>query len=200
METSAIKKVLDLIEKQGVVRPLELEASGIHRKYLSRLHRRGLVKKIGRGLYTLEEPHSHAHFSLAEVSKRIPHAVICLISALEIHQLTTQIAHQVWIAIPNKARQPRIDYPPLRVVRFSGESLHAGVGEHLIAGVRVKIFNPAKTVADCFKFRNKIGFDVALEALRDCWRQQHCTMDQLWHYAKICRVANVMRPYLESLK
>jgi len=139
------------------------------------------------------------HLSLAEASKKIPHGVICLLSALRFYGLTTQAPFEVWVAVDVKARKPRSDGLPLRIVRFSGAALRSGVEDQLIQGVKVRVYSPAKTVADCFKYRNKTGLDVALEALRECWRERRCTMDDLWRYAKICRVSNVMRPYLESL-
>jgi predicted transcriptional regulator of viral defense system len=138
--------------------------------------------------------------SLAEACKRIPHGVVCLLSALQFHKLTTQAPFEVWLAIGEKARLPKMDYPPLRVVRFSGPALEDAITEQRVEGVIVNVYTPAKTVADCFKYRNKIGLDVALEALRDCWTQRRATMDELWRAAKICRVANVMRPYLESIR
>jgi len=122
-----------------------------------------------------------------------------LLSALRFHELTTQAPFEVWMAIDGKARAPKEEIIPLRIVRFSGKALTAGVESHSIDGVKIKVYNPAKTVADCFKYRNKIGLDVAVEALRDCWRKKSATADQLWHFAKVCRVANVMRPYLESV-
>ena len=125
--------------------------------------------------------------------------MVCLLSALQFHELTTQAPFEVWLAIGEKARLPKVDYPPLRVVRFSGAALEDGIEEDRIEGVMVKVYAPAKTVADCFKYRNKIGLDVALEALRDCWAKRRATMDELWQAAKTCRVANVMRPYLESI-
>jgi predicted transcriptional regulator of viral defense system len=139
------------------------------------------------------------HHTLVEASKRVPKGIICLLSALQFHGLTTQAPFEVWMAIDNKARQPQVDYPSLRIVRFSGESLKAGIQEEEIEGVSIKIYNPAKTVADCFKYRNKIGLDVAIEALRDCRRQRLCSNDELWKYAKICRVTNIMKPYLEAI-
>jgi predicted transcriptional regulator of viral defense system len=133
------------------------------------------------------------------VARRVPRGVVCLLSALLFHRLTTQLPSDVWLALPPKARRPKAAPVSLRLVHVSGKALTAGVEEHEIEKVRVKIYSPAKTVADCFKFRNKVGQDVALEALRECWRERKATMDELWRYAKICRVANVMRPYLESL-
>jgi predicted transcriptional regulator of viral defense system len=125
--------------------------------------------------------------------------VVCLLSALRFHDLTTQAPFEIWLAIGEKAWRPRMKYPPLRIVRFSMAALGAGIEKHQIEGVTVHVYTPAKTVADCFKYRNKIGLDVAIEALRECWRARRCTMDDLWHFAGICRVRNVMRPYLEAL-
>jgi len=154
---------------------------------------------VGRGLYIPADALATVHHRLAEASKRVPNGIICLISALRFHDLTTQVPHEVWMAISEKARRPRGDYPPLRIVRFSGASLDYGVLTQKVEGVAVRVFDPAKTVADCFKYRNKIGLDVALEALRDCYRQRKATMDELWKAAKVCRVARVMQPYLESI-
>jgi len=129
----------------------------------------------------------------------MPSGIICLLSALRFHGLTTQSPYEIWMAIGHKARSPKKPGIPIRITRYSGKSLTSGVEQHKIEGVSIRVYNPAKTVADCFKFRNKIGLDVALEALRDCYRSRKCTMDELWKYAKICRVANIMKPYLESL-
>ena len=139
------------------------------------------------------------HGTLAEVACKHPQAIVCLLSALRVHDLTTQSPFEVWLAIPNKARAPKMDYPPLRIVRFSGTALTDGIEEHPIDGVTVRVTNVARTVADCFKFRNKIGLDVAMEALREAWRARRMGMDELWRYATLCRMANVMRPYMESL-
>jgi predicted transcriptional regulator of viral defense system len=129
----------------------------------------------------------------------VPGEGICLLSALRFHGLTTQAPFEVWLAIENKALAPKLEYPPLRIVRFSGVALTEGVEEHIVDGVTIRITSVAKTVADCFKYRNKIGLDVALEALRDSWHEKRMTSDEIWHYAKVCRVANVMRPYLDFL-
>jgi predicted transcriptional regulator of viral defense system len=192
------QQILEIVGEAGVLRPRDLDAHGIPRIYLSRLCERGLLDRVGRGLYVLPDADVSEHHTLAEAGKRVPHGVVCLLSALRFHGLGTQSPSEVWLAIGNKAWRPQVDYPPLRFVRFSERTLEAGVEEHSIEGVLVRIYNPAKTVADCFKYRNKIGLDVALEALRDCRRQRRCTNDELWHYAKICRVANVMRPYMEA--
>lgn len=135
----------------------------------------------------------------AEVGKKVPHGVICLLSALRFHELTTQSPHQVWVALERSAWTTKVDHISLKIVRYSGEAFEKGHQEHLIEGVPVRITSPAKTVADCFKYRNKIGLDVALEALRDVLRKRLCTVEELMRFARICRVANVMKPYLESM-
>jgi len=199
MPSDAEQKALDLVHQLGVVRPADLESHGIPRGAIYRLERQGLVEKISRGVYAASD-HDHTEKqSLAQVAKRIPQGTICLLSALDFHELTTQLPHQVWVAIPEKARRPRLDHPPLRIVRFSGEALEKGVETHTIEGAPVRITSVAKTVADCFKYRNKIGLEVALEALRDAWRERRITMDEIDHFARVCRVERVMRPYLEAL-
>jgi predicted transcriptional regulator of viral defense system len=193
------QQILELAETMGIIRPRDVEAAGIHREYLLRLYRNGELSRVGRGLYTLPGAMTSEFLSLAQVAKRMPNAVICLLSALEFHHLTTQIAHRVWIAIENKTWEPTIKYPPLEIVRFSGRAFSFGIEEHEVDRITVKVYSPAKTVADCFKFRNKIGLDVALEALQETWRSRRVTMDELWEASKVCRVAKVMRPYLETL-
>jgi len=193
------QKIMELARQMGLIRPRDVEAAGIQREYLLRLYRNGDLIRVGRGLYALPGAQTSESLSLAEVAKRVPNAVICLISALEFHHITTQIAHSVWIAIENKQWEPRFEYPPIEIVRFSGPAFSFGVEEHEVDRIKVKIYSPAKTVADCFKFRSKVGLDVALEALRETWRSRKATMDELWKAAKICRVANAMRPYLEAV-
>ncbi|HEX6122912.1 MAG TPA: type IV toxin-antitoxin system AbiEi family antitoxin domain-containing protein [Ktedonobacterales bacterium] len=192
-------RTLQLAREMGVLRARDLARHGIAREYLTRLTQAGLLERTGRGLYVLPDAELTEHHSLAEAAKRVPAGIVCLLSALRFHDLTTQAPFEVWLALPSAARRPRPGAPPLRVVRFSGPALTEGIEEHMIEGVRVRVYNPAKTVADCFKYRNKIGLDVALEALRETWRARRATMDELWHYAEVCRVATVMRPYLESL-
>ena len=137
--------------------------------------------------------------SIAETSKKVQNDVVCLLSSLQLHGLTTQNPFEVWMAIDRKARLPKPDTLKIRLARYSSEALTAGVDVRKIERVSVRVYGVAKTVADCFKYRNKIGLDVALEALRDCRKKRACTVDKLWHYAKICRIANVMRPYLEAI-
>lgn len=199
MENSKAAKVLTLAKQGGVIRARDLEPHRIPRAYLTRLCEAGKLQRLGRGLYMLANGSITTNHSLAEAAKRVPHGVVCLLSALRFHGVTTQAPFEVWLAIDNKARAPAAKETPLRIVRFSGEALRAGVETHMIDGVPTQIYSLAKTIADCFKYRNKIGLDVAVEALRESWRARKCTMDELWRYATICRVANVMRPYLETL-
>lgn len=198
MSNSQTEQVLRIIRKKGLIRSRDLYEAGIPHVYLTRLMKRGMIRRTGRGIYMLADAEPTEHYDLAQVSKRVPNGVVCLLSALLFHDIGTQIPFETWVAIDVKGWLPK-DTAGLRIFRFSGVALTYGVEEHEIEGVTVRVYSPAKTVADCFKYRNKIGLDVALEALRDCWRQRKATMDQLWEAAKVCRVANVMRPYLESL-
>lgn len=199
-DVSPRERVIRLAKSQGILRPQDLKEISVPREYLRRLRDEGVLEQTARGLYVLAASKPTEHQSLVEVCKRVPQGVICLISALQFHELTTQLAHEVWIALPTKAWAPKLDSPRLRIVRYSPTTLAHGVEERRIGGAVVRVFNPAKTVADCFKFRNKVGLDVALEALRDAIRQRKATRDEIWKAAQICRVANVMRPYLESLE
>ncbi len=186
-------------EGTTLLRTRDLTARGFDRVQLRQAVEKGLLELAGRGLYRPPEADITEHHTLAEVAKRVPDGVICLLSALRFHGLTTQSPHQVWITIPHKAWHPRLDNVGLRVMRSSGAALSEGAETHVIEGVPVKIYQAAKTVADCFKFRNKIGLDVALEALREVWRARHVTMTELEYYARIDRMARVMNPYLASL-
>lgn len=199
MANDRIAAVATLAKKEGILRPRDLQSHGIPRLYLRMAADKGLVVRVGRGLYIARGSRPTQHHSLAQASKRVPHGIVCLLSALRFHDLTTQSPFQVWLAISDKARLPKTDSPPLRIVRFSQKTLAYEVQRRRIDGVSVRIFSPAKTVADCFRYRNKIGLDVALEALREFRRKRRATSDELWQAAKVCRVANVMRPYLESL-
>ena len=193
------QNILDLAAERGLIRPRDLTERGLPTVALTRLVRQGRLQRVGRGLYALPDRPVSEQNALAEVARKHPQAIVCLLSALRFHDLTTQSPFEVWLAIPNKARAPKMDYPPLRIVRFSGAALTRGVEDHVIDGVPVRVTSVARTVADCFKFRNKIGLDVALESLQEAWRAKRASMDELWRYATLCRVANVMRPYMESL-
>ena len=197
-KNSPENQVLELAQ-QGLLRVCDLTSRGLHPEYLRRLYQKGLVRREGRGLYIAADAEISVHYGLAQVAKRVSHGVICLLSALSFHEIGTQLPHQVWMAIDRRAARPKMQFPPLRVMRFSGAALTEGVETYQIEGVPVQIFNPAKTVADCFKYRNKIGLDVALEALKECIRDRRTTMDDLWHFAKVCRMTNVMRPYMEAI-
>ncbi len=199
MSASTEKKVLDLARKGGILRPRDLQTKGLPKDYLWRLHKQEKLEKVGRGMYAMPGAGLSEHQTVVQAALRVPHGVVCLLSALRFHDLTTQSPFEIWMAIDVKARAPKEEIIPLRIVRFSGKALTAGVETRSIEGVTVRVYNPAKTVADCFKYRNKIGLDVAIEALRDCWRKKLATSDQIWHYAKVCRVSRVIRPYLESL-
>ncbi len=199
MSTSRIQLVVNLARKKGLLRPRDLSEAGLPREYLRMACDRGLLERVSRGLYRVPDGMESEHISLAEVCKRAPSGVVCLLSALSYHGLTTQVPHGVWLAIGPKARDPRIETVRMRIFRFSGKALTEGVESHSIGGVDVRIYNPAKTVADCFKFRNKIGMDVSIEALRDCLRHRKASVDELVHYGRICRVESVMTPYLEAM-
>jgi predicted transcriptional regulator of viral defense system len=191
--------VIAELRKATVMRTKDLVALGVSRQYLSKLCRSGVIERVARGLYRLPDAEVSAHHTTVQACRRIPHGVVCLLSALRFHDVTTQAPFEVWMAIEVKARLPQADDPPLRIVRFSGPAFSEGVEEHTVEGVPVRVYSLAKTVADCFKYRNKIGLEVALEALREAVHERRIPMDELWRFATICRVANVMRPYLESL-
>ena len=155
--------------------------------------------RIGRGIYAHPDAAASTHQSVIEAVKQVPKAVVCLLSALQVHDIGTQAPFEVWIALPAGTHAPRIAYPPLRVIRLSGAAFTAGIDTVKLDGVPVRIYSVAKTLTDCFKLRNKIGLEVALEALREAWQARKVTMKGLERYAKINRMSNVMRPYLEAL-
>lgn len=192
-------QTLDLVKRLGLVRPKDLNQHGIPVIYLRRLLHRGELVQPARGVYAVTGHEPTLHHSLAMVSKRIPRGVVCLLSALAYHEIGTQLPSVVWLAIDQRSRPLVTTDLPAKIVRFSAQSLVEGVEEHSVEGVTVRITNPAKTVADCFKFRNKVGLDIALEALRDAWRKRKVTMVELDRFAATNRVTNVMRPYLEML-
>ena len=189
---------MEMARRQGVLRTADLRRADVHPQQLTRMCKKGLLTRVGHGLYERADADVTVHHSLVLAVKAVPQGTVCLLSALAFHELGTENPHKVWVAIDNRAARPTISYPPLRVFRFSGRARTEGVEHHEIEGVSVPIYCPAKTVADCFKYRNKIGTDVALAALRECRHQRKGTSDLLWHYARVCRVAEVMRPYLEA--
>ncbi len=188
-----------LARQKGLVRLRDATARGIHPEYLRRLASKGELARVGRGVYALPNAEITEHHSLAEVSVRVPQGVICLLTALRFHGLGTQNPKKVWLAINRKAALPRLKYPPLRIVRFSKPALTQGIEKRRLEGVLVRLTTPPRTVVDCFKYRNKIGLDVALEALRAYRRRKDFKLDELWKYATLQRVARVMKPYLEAI-
>jgi predicted transcriptional regulator of viral defense system len=196
---AARERALSLARRTRGVTTRELTDLGIHRQVLTRLVSQGLIERIARGLYRQPEQPITENHGLVLAAAAVPHGVICLLSALRYHGIGTQLPSDVWVALDRRAWRPKLAYPPLRIVRYTGEALSAGVETHRMEGRPVKVYGVAKTLADCFKYRNKIGLDVALEALRECWRERRYTMDEIDRYSAICRVQRVMRPYLEAL-
>lgn len=192
-------RILDYARKQGVIRPRDLKDMGIHREYLRRLRREGVLNQVSRGLYELADAEPSEHQTLIEVCKRVPSGVICLLSALRFHGIGTQLPHEVWLAIPAKSKKPRIGSPALQVVYVSQQMHSLGVEDKKVPNGRVRVYGIAKTVADCFRFRNKIGMDVAIESLRDVIQHRKAKVTDLSAMARKCRIFNVMRPYLEAM-
>jgi predicted transcriptional regulator of viral defense system len=192
-------RLLDLMQKHPILRVRDVKIAGIHPEHLRRLLQKGIIVRASRGIYRRTNGNYTQHLSLAEVAKRVPRGVICLLSALLFHGIGTQLPPDLWLAVDRRSARPSSMNPRLRVVRLSGASFDAGIENTKIDGVTVRIYCLAKTVVDCFKFRHKVGLDVALEALRDGWRSRKVTMKDLIHFSQVCRVEKVMRPYLESL-
>ena len=192
-------RLLDSVRDRGMVWPRDIEALGIPRAVLKRLVDRGQLVRRSRGVYTVPEHEPTRHTDLAEVCARAPNATVCLISALDFHELTTQIPYAVWIMIDRSGRRPKIDRPTIHIVYASGRARSVGVETHKVEGVQVAVTNPAKTVADCFKYRDHVGHDVAIEALRDCLRQRKATPSEIYEMARIDRVTKIVRPRLEAL-
>jgi len=193
------QRILDLLGQKGMLRASDLDGTGVPRVVLTRMMANGQLQKTGRGIYRLPDCQSSEHESLVTIASKVPQAVFCLLTALQFHELTTQLPRQVWIAMPRGSHTPRIDYPPLKMIQFAGDAYSEGIEIIERDQVKLRVYCVAKTVADCFKHRNKIGLDVALESLKDARAQKKATADDLWRFAKICRVANVMRPYLEAV-
>ena len=193
------ENLLALVRQMGVLRARDLRAHGIAREYLSQLVGEGCLQRVDRGLYILPEAARSPHFPLAEAVKRVPGGVICLQSAFAFHHPTFPPPDIVWMALDRDTHLPRATTLPLQLVRFSGLARSFGVETYQVDGVLIRVYSPAKTVADCFKFRYKIGVDVALEALREIWYARRATLSDLWEAARVCRVTSVIRPYLEIL-
>lgn len=187
------------LARKGPVRARDLDDAGIPRAYLKRLCERGLLEHVDRGLYRIAGARVTELSTLAEVSKRVPHAVICLLTALQVHGMTTEAPHAVWVLIDRHARMPKVSSPTLEVVRASKRALAHGVEKRVIDGVKVRLTTPAKTVADCFRFRRHVGLEVALAALKDYLKKRKGSMDALVEAARADRIYAFMRPYLEAL-
>lgn len=199
-EDSHTQRLLQLASQKGILRSSDLSEMGIPRMYLTRLIASGQLEKAGRGLYRLPGSPPSEHESLIAIATQVPQAVFCLLTALQFHELTTQLPRRVWIAMPRGSHSPKIAYPPIRMIQFSGAAYSEGIEVHERDQVKLQVYCIAKTLADCFKHRNKVGLDVALEALKEARAHKKVSSDDLWHYAKICRVSNVMRPYLEVIE
>lgn len=197
-EKTQRERAIALARRHGLLTAREARRRGIHSQVLTRLVADGVLERVGHGRYRLPEAPRTEHHGLALAVAAVPQGVVCLLSALAFHGIGTQLPSKVWMAIDRRARAPTVEWPPMRIVRFGGEALTSGVEVHEVEGVPVRVFSPAKTVADLFKYRNKIGLDVALESLREVWRTKRATVDEITRYARICRVERVMRPYLEA--
>jgi predicted transcriptional regulator of viral defense system len=196
---SSLQQLAASARSKAVLQPKDFERLRIHPQEISRLVAKGQLIRVGRGRYVLPQAEHSENIGLALVAAAIPQSVICLLSALRFHGIGTQAPHDVWIAVKQGATRPRLDYPPVRVTLVSSSAFTYGVERHQVDGVPVRIYSAAKTVADCFKFRNKIGLDVAIEALRETLRAKNCTREELWAAGKACRVTTVIRPYLEAM-
>ncbi len=183
----------------GILRTAQALKAGIHPKTLYAMRDSGVLERISRGVFRLSDSPPLSNPDLVTVAARVPSGVICLISALSFHEITTQIPHDVHVALPRGAEEPRLDYPPIRTYRFTGEAFTSGVDAYELDGVSISIYSPEKTLADCFKFRNKVGLDTVVEAIRFYRERRSIKVDDLMRYAKICRVNRVMRPYLEAI-
>jgi len=197
---TANSRLLSLAEKQPVLRAGDVARQGIHTSTLARLTKMGDLEKVGPGRYRLSRSmRTTEHHDLAVATAAVPRSVVCLISALRFHDIGTQLPAEVWIAVPRGARVPRVSAPPIRAVNVSTAVFDLGIEEHRIEGQPVRIYSLARTVADCFRFRNKVGLDVALEALTGAWRSKRLKVDELNRIAKKLRVQRVMQPYLETV-
>ncbi|MDD2816317.1 MAG: type IV toxin-antitoxin system AbiEi family antitoxin domain-containing protein [Thiotrichaceae bacterium] len=193
------QRIIQLAHQKGVIRTCDAQYAGVPNGVLTRMTEQGQLEKIMRGLYRLPTTAISEHESLMTVAAKVPQANFCLLTALQFHELTTQLPSQVWIAMPRGSHIPKFDYPPLKMIQCSEDSYSEGVEIFEYEHVKLKIYNIAKTIADCFKHRNKIGIETALEALKQARAQKRVTADELWHFAKICRVTNIMLPYLEVI-
>ena len=199
MSSTQTTRILELAHRQRLLSAADLRSHGWSPQLLLKLHRSGQLQRVSRGLYSLPDSEVTEHQSLAEVCRRVPKAVVCLLSALQFHEIGTQLPHEIWIALPEATQTPALDYPSLRIARLRGEAYSEGIETIVEHGSAIRVYSLAKTITDCFKFRHKVGLDVALEALKEAWRQRRLDIDEVTRYAKINRVAQVMQPYLETV-
>ena len=192
-------RILNLAQRQRLLSAADVRAQGWSPQLLIKLERIGKLQRVNRGLYSLPDSPLTEHQSLIEVCRRVPKAVICLLSALQFHGIGTQLPFEVWIALPEATQNPALAYPTLRIARLRGDAYTEGIETTIEHGSSIRVYSVAKTITDCFKFRHKVGLDVALEALKDAWRQRKLNMDEVTRYARINRVAKVMQPYLEAV-
>ena len=198
--SAAEKKALAIFRKRsGMLRLADALRAGVTRGTIERMLKQGTLERLSRGLYRLTDAEPFPNPDLAVVAAKIPQGVICLISALAFHDLTTQIPHEVYVAIPRSAEPPRIDHPPIASFRISGKAFSEGIEKHRLGPIVTKVYSREKTLADCFKYRSRIGLDTCLEAVRFYQRQKKYHVDALLHYADVCRVRKVMQPYLEAI-
>jgi len=192
-------RILDLAQRQRLLNAADVRAHGWSPQLLIKLEQSGKLQRIARGLYSLPDSLVSAHQSLIEVCRRVPKAVVCLLSALQFHEIGTELPFEVWIALPEATQTPALHNPALRIARLRGEAYSEGIETFFEHGSPIRVYSVAKTITDCFKFRHKVGLDVALESLKDAWRQRKLDMDQVTHFARINRVEKVMQPYLETV-
>lgn len=198
-KTSHTDQVLALAHKKGIIRSIDLNASGIPRAYLTRMVQAGRLEKAGRGIYQIPDKPLSEYAGMEIVATKVPQAVFCLLTALQFHELTTQLPRQIWITLPQGSHAPKISYPPIRMIQCAPQHFEEGIKTHHRGQHEFRVYGVARTIADCFKHRNKVGLDVALEALKAGLEKKKVTADDLWHYAKIARVTNLIRPYIEAL-
>ena len=191
--------ILDLAQSQRLLSAADVRAQGWSPQLLIKLEQSGKLQRVTRGLYSLPDSPLTEHKSLIEVCRRVPKAVVCLLSALQFHGIGTQAPFEVWIALPEGTQSPALTYPPLRIARLRGEAYSEGMETVVEQGFTIRVYSVAKTITDCFKFRHKIGLEVAMEALKDAWQQRRLNMDEVMHFANVNRVAKVMQPYLEAV-
>ena len=192
-------QVIALAQRNGIVRSGDLKASGIPRAYLTRMVQAGRLEKAGRGIYQLPDKPQSETSGMEIVAAKVPRAVFSLLTSLQFHELTTQLPRQIWITLPQGSHAPKMSYPPIKMIQCNIDLFEAGIEVHRINQVEFRVYGVGRTIVDCFKHRNKVGLDVALEALREALNKKKVSVDELWRFAKMARVTNIIRPYIEAL-